>query len=84
MIANSKDFNMCAGMLAHGWVKKKLVTKSAVDHLVFHSEKYNDKAKLYKQIHLVACYRELKEYCFHFLEHVRDDTDNPLTAFPVV
>lgn len=64
MIANSKELNMCAGTLAHGSVKRKLVTRSAVDHLVFDSEKYNDKA-IHKQIHLVACYRELKEYCDH-------------------
>lgn len=43
MIVNSKEFNMCVGMLVYGWVKRKLVMKFVVDYLVFYSEKYNDK-----------------------------------------
>lgn len=43
MIVNSKDFNMCVGMLVYGWVKKKLVMSFVIDYLVFYSENYNDK-----------------------------------------
>lgn len=47
MIVNSKELNMCVGMLVYGWVKRKLVMRFVVDYLVFDSEKYNDKV-IYK------------------------------------